>query len=1355
MASRDSYVVGWVCALSVELAAAKAVLDDIHPGLPLDPNDIDTNTYVLGRVGGHNIVLACAHPGVDGSTSVAAVLKRMLERFKSIRFSVMVGIGGGAPSTKNNIALGDIAVSKPSATRPGLMLYNFPTSSYDQFTTTEAMKSPSNLLLTAAGKAETNSILGESQISRYISDIVSTDPTTFASPGPDEDVLFDSDYEHVNTGFAENGCDHCDPNKILSRPRRENKDPKVHYGLIASSNQWKISKVTVDKLAREHGVLCFETEAADLLDTDQCLIVRGICDYTDSHRSKLWHGYAAAAAAAYAREILLLIPIAPKVATLMADRTADTMALAAPIFDALLVTRPEIDRASLIALKGRRANGTCAWVVRRSSYQAWLAKDGPPLLWISGGPGKGKTMISIYLTEVLQPIMDSRDGVLLYYFISNRDRNRNTALTVMRGIMHQWLSFQPYLAAHIKTHFEGSETTKYTISSFTSLWRLFLIMLSQSRTTQVVCVLDGLDECEKRSLKQLLDAIGDYISRAEETSTPKLKLICLSRPQPVLLENKLGQYCRINLDESEEETKADVERYILAEVAELKSEGNLSKDNLLAVQQALQAGANGTFLWVGFVADELKGSDWEKVQEVLYRMPKSLGGVYQRLLQLIEDKERLIFMLRWIILAARPLTVDELAAVTKTKGSETIVPSDVIRDQLASCGLLVRLEDNVVNLVHESAREFFQSEQINIKGIDMFYMDQTTHLALMETCLTLIERGYNSSDTISNACQHNSLLAYACLYWPEHFRYAFNVMNESHFSRPFFLPQSPMRESWWEYYWEEEKYGGVAPTFTLLHLAAYFGNVGWTKMLLKQYGTNHVASRRITWQKDNYGRAPLFWAATRGNKDTVQFLIRRGARINVKDRSGLTALHIAVTSDHKDVVDLLLGSGARIEGKATYGDTPLIRAIQAHSEENIKLLLERGAKVNELPLPPGMTSLKGSKEPVDERVQELLMLQDQLFARRYAVSSRSVAIILRTLTVSNYLPFVFDIMSLYLKHSSFGRWEVMHVLQDLVKNGKEDKLRQWGDAYLKFGRWLIDGKHEKLLARATWLSADVFEMSSTGDLQALLVIGLLIGAESAYMSALSHWTEGRDILTAIYASWSSTAYRRDSGEYVHKGLSYYLKDFDGNIRNGQSPECIARTETLFAAQVSVLKTQEVKPIEYHATLNAEYYEGYIGSPYEEQLFSNANQAVANEFMRYSKTRNLTDLHLYLKGLFQFAERANDKAQDAFFNMPSAAYLMICQKEPNGHPWLLAEAVPETMSILVSGLEPGTVQRRAYKAIVECLIIAKQYDVPVRVTMHQTMKQHLGPITGADEMLTQMLVPTISHKTTIRESASLV
>ena len=56
------------------------------------------------------------------------------------------------------------------------------------------------------------------------------------------------------------------------------------------------------------GVLCVEMEAAGLMDDFPCLVIRGICDYADSHKNKRWQPYAAATAAAYAKELLSTIP---------------------------------------------------------------------------------------------------------------------------------------------------------------------------------------------------------------------------------------------------------------------------------------------------------------------------------------------------------------------------------------------------------------------------------------------------------------------------------------------------------------------------------------------------------------------------------------------------------------------------------------------------------------------------------------------------------------------------------------------------------------------------------------------------------------------------------------------------------------------------------------------------------------------------------------------------------------------------------------------------------------------------------------------------------------------------------------
>ncbi|KAH8423977.1 uncharacterized protein LDX57_001733 [Aspergillus melleus] len=407
------------------------MLDRIHDNLPPNQKLDDNNNYILGSLQGHNVVLAYPSSGVHGETSAADVATQLRASFKSVRFNLMVGIGGGVPDTEDT-RLGDIIVSKSTAGRPGLVQYNVNWEQVeDQFIGGRALNKPTPLLLTAMGKAETAAIFGESKISQYISETLSRDPATFTCPGPEQDALFEPNYDHTTMEPEQNGCSHCNVDRIRPRQPREVQGPIVHYGLIASGHHLMRHGATRDELAHKQGVICFETEATGLKDAAHYLVIRGVCDYADSHSSTLWHSYAAVSAAAYAKEVLTFIP---KVSTTIPS-AINTEAV--PILDALLLTRPEVDRKSLIVLKGRRADGTCEWLMQNPRYQEWLADKTQPLLWISGGPGKGKTMLAIYITEVLQPVVDAAENVLLYYFCSNRDKNRNTALTILRGIIHQ------------------------------------------------------------------------------------------------------------------------------------------------------------------------------------------------------------------------------------------------------------------------------------------------------------------------------------------------------------------------------------------------------------------------------------------------------------------------------------------------------------------------------------------------------------------------------------------------------------------------------------------------------------------------------------------------------------------------------------------------------------------------------------------------------------------------------------------------------------------------------------------------------------------------------------------------------
>jgi nucleoside phosphorylase len=133
----------------------------------------------------------------------------------------------------------------------------------------------------------------------------------YSYPGMEHDQLFEATYNHKDG----NTCRQCDHSKVVDRHLRKSVAPRIHYGTIGSSNVVIKDGNTREQLKEELGILCVEMEAAGLMDEFSCLVIRGICDYADSHKNKRWQPYAAATAAAYAKEILSIIPAQKIVAT--------------------------------------------------------------------------------------------------------------------------------------------------------------------------------------------------------------------------------------------------------------------------------------------------------------------------------------------------------------------------------------------------------------------------------------------------------------------------------------------------------------------------------------------------------------------------------------------------------------------------------------------------------------------------------------------------------------------------------------------------------------------------------------------------------------------------------------------------------------------------------------------------------------------------------------------------------------------------------------------------------------------------------------------------------------------------------
>jgi len=313
----SDYTVGWISALSIEYSAAIAFLDEVH-GRPENLPSNDNNFYTLGRIGGHNVVMAVMPNGEYGLVSAACVASDMMNSFPEVRALFMVGIGGGAPSAKHDIRLGDIVVGAPGNTRSGVIQYDFGKTIQQQaFHMTRHLSAPPLILQTAVAGLRARHRNEGNRLNKAVHEVLQKQPrlrTEFAQPDRVSDRLYRSDVIHHPGSDGRLGCEECcgnDPSSLVQRQARGigEDEPVVHYGLIASSNQLMKDAMKRDYLAEGEDVLCFEMEAAGLMRHFPCLVVRGICDYSDTHKNKTWQGHASMVAAAYCKSLIgLLVP---------------------------------------------------------------------------------------------------------------------------------------------------------------------------------------------------------------------------------------------------------------------------------------------------------------------------------------------------------------------------------------------------------------------------------------------------------------------------------------------------------------------------------------------------------------------------------------------------------------------------------------------------------------------------------------------------------------------------------------------------------------------------------------------------------------------------------------------------------------------------------------------------------------------------------------------------------------------------------------------------------------------------------------------------------------------------------------
>jgi ankyrin repeat protein len=425
----------------------------------------------------------------------------------------------------------------------------------------------------------------------------------------------------------------------------------------------------------------------------------------------------------------------------------------------------------------------------------------------------------------------------------------------------------------------------------------------------------------------------------------------------------------VRLDpDNDERVRGDIQRFIANSVQKLESIQGFN-DICKSVETALLSRAQGTFLWIGFVMEELsRKKTCTEILEALDDIPVGLHAIYDRMLLQIESSRQPVILeiLQWVTIAVRPLTLRELTTAIRIPSTTEISSNQAIRDYITLCGHILTIQNQRVSLIHQSARDYLLQEKVNNgpKPKEFRIKAEEAHARMARICLDYIEKSdfrYEPVDiNDESVLQKSPLLHYASMHWPEHARRSLYADKDINLSRPFFQEKSNVRMHWWETYAKANSIRWLLSIVHLLHIVSY---LGIDSMVWKLLTTNawHFSLRKPVNQKDERGETALSLAAEGGHETTVQLLLAHGA-----DANDYRALWWAAEGGHEAIIQLLLANGA--DGK----DIVLRIAAYRGNEAIVQLLITNGVNVNAMDI-SGMTALKQAAGRGHEPVVRLLI----------------------------------------------------------------------------------------------------------------------------------------------------------------------------------------------------------------------------------------------------------------------------------------------------------------------------------------------------------------------------------------------
>ena len=442
----------------------------------------------------------------------------------------------------------------------------------------------------------------------------------------------------------------------------------------------------------------------------------------------------------------------------------------------LRVTDPQADKIRIEETKGGLLLDSYRWILEHREFRQWQNDQQSRLLWIKGDPGKGKTMLLCgIINELTRSTAESH--LLAFFYFQATDSRINNATAVLRSLLYLLIDQQPSLISYIqKQHDLAGKSLFEDTNAWVSLSNIFTTVLQDPNLKSTYLIIDALDECVATDLPKLLD----FIVKKSSVS-PRVKWIVSSRNWPSI-EKKLNtttQGVWLCLELNKSSVSAAVTSYIQFKVNQLARENEYDNDTRNAIQHYLLSNANGTFLWVALVCQELVDISGWNAEELSKAFPPGLDLLYKRMLGGIYSSRHSQLcksILAVISVVRRPITLDELASFvdmpTRRPGNYK-----VLAEIIGLCGSFLTLQEHTVSFVHQSAKDFLVEKayiEIYPSGTEcVHYSIFSRSLQIMSKTLKRDMYGLDAPgvpvDQVEQLASDPLTSArYSCVYWIDH-----------------------------------------------------------------------------------------------------------------------------------------------------------------------------------------------------------------------------------------------------------------------------------------------------------------------------------------------------------------------------------------------------------------------------------------------------------------------------------------------------------------------------------------------------------------------------------------------------------